>query len=70
MNIGYLYAGALASLAIAAILIRDTSPFADCGGSHYEWRARRRLLGKVFFAIAALCLVSAGLGQLINLDHR
>ena len=67
MNIGLLYAGALASLAIAAILIRNTSPFADCGGSRYEWRARKRLLGKVFFVIAALGLVAAAVGQLINM---
>lgn len=66
MNIGFLYAGALASLAIAAILIRNTSPFADCGGTRYEWLRRRRLAGKLFVVIAALCLAAALVGQLIN----
>ena len=68
MNIGFLYAGALASLAIAAILIRNTSPFAPYGGSRYGWRARRRLLGKLFFVIAGLCLVAAAVGQIMNLS--
>jgi hypothetical protein len=67
MNIGFLYAGALASLAIAAILIRNTSPFADCGGTRYEWLRRRRLAGKLFFVHRGPLPGGCGLaGQLIN----
>ena len=67
MNIWALYIGTLISLIIGGILLRLTPPFADCGGSRYEWRARWRLVGKVFLAIAALCLLAAAMGQLMNL---
>jgi hypothetical protein len=66
MNIWALYIIAVASLAIAWMLFRLTGPFAACGGSRYEWRARWRLVGKIFLAIAALCFLAAATGQLIN----
>ena len=69
MNIWALYIGTGVSLIIGGILLWLTSPLADCGGSRYESRARWRLVGKVFLAIAALCLSAAAMGQLINLSN-
>jgi uncharacterized membrane protein len=64
MQLLALYFGALGSFALATCLIWDTSPFALLGGSKYEWRRRRRLLGKVFYIVGAICLVMALVAQM------
>lgn len=64
MNVLTLYLGSLGFFALGAVLIYDTSPFSLTGGSKYEWKARRRLLAKVFFASGGLCLVMGLVAQL------
>jgi hypothetical protein len=64
MTLLVLYLATLGSFGLASALISGTSPYALMGGSKYEWRARRRLLGQIFFAIAGVCLVVALAAQL------
>ncbi len=58
-----LYLGALGSFTLAVLLFWNTSPFALMGGAEYEWRRRRRLFGKVFYILAAICLAMALVAQ-------
>jgi len=61
MNAIGLYLGGLGLFCLAALLIRNTDPHLTKGGSHYEVRKQRRLVGNVLIVVG---LFLVGLGVL------
>jgi hypothetical protein len=58
------YIGAAVLGGLAIILLRETSPYTRSGGSEFEKRQLRRILGTVLSLIALLCLGLALVTQL------
>ena len=60
------YLGAVVLLGLSVILIRGTSPQADCGCSSYEKKRVRSLIGKILLVTSALCLGIGLLAQFVS----
>jgi hypothetical protein len=63
MNSVVFYFVAASLYGAGAVCLRHTSPYSHAGGDGYLRRDRRRLIAKVLFTAATICLVMAGLIQ-------
>jgi hypothetical protein len=50
-------------IVVSVLLIRKTSPYSSCGGTKYERRRQRRLIGMMLFIVAVLFIAFGILTQ-------
>jgi hypothetical protein len=60
----FFYLLALGLFGLGLLLIRHTSPYSREGGSRFEWKMRRRLIGEVLILASILALGLAVVNQL------
>jgi hypothetical protein len=60
------YLGALGLFSLGSYLIRKSSPYTRSGGTKYERRVKRKVLGEILLIAAALLLGLAVLSQFFS----
>jgi hypothetical protein len=60
------YFGAASLYAAGILCLRHTHPYSRAGGDGYLRRDRRRMLGRILFIAATLCLGMAGMIQYVE----
>ena len=61
-----LYVGAVGLFVVGALCIRHTSPFSRAGGTNYERKKQRKIVGEILLIAGALVLGMAVLAQLAS----
>ncbi len=62
MSTFLLYIGSAVSFGLGALLMRKTSPFSRVGGTKFERRMKRKILGEILM-VAAFLLLGLGLAS-------
>ena len=61
-----LYVGAVGLFVVGALCIRHTSPFSRAGGTNYERKKQRKIVGEILLIAATLLLGLAMLSEFIS----